>query len=139
MYFTSTIEWDNSKTSGYDPYRGRGFLHLTHKGNEDYRTKNATSYLGYKKYSNLDVITTPSLISTSLDNSADSGGWYWKNGVRKIDGSLIDLNNECGNSEEVFKRLTKLIKGSTGEFDVRYKAFTALIKIFKYEEECDNK
>ncbi len=132
-FFTSTIELTHNKQS-YDPYRGRGFIQLTHEGNEDSRTKNATSYLGYKKYSKLDVITNPSIISKSLYISADSAGWFWTRGVRKIDGNLINLNEKAGNSFEDYKELTRLIKGSASELKERYDAFQALIKIMNYEK-----
>ncbi len=131
-FFTATIELTHDKKA-YEPYRGRGFIQLTHKGNEDYRTKNATSYLGYKKYSGIDVIENQSKISTSLDISADSAGWFWTKGVRKNDGSLINLNSICGEKDSDFKRLTELIKGSTGELNERKDAFDCLKQIFSYE------
>ena len=136
-YYTSTIELTKQLKS-YDPYRGRGFIQLTHKGNEDSRTKNATSYLGYMKHSKLDVLKDPSIISKSLHYSADSAGWFWTNGVRKIDGYLINLNEKCGKSENEFKEITRLIKGSTSEFKERYDAFKELLKIMDYEK-CENK
>jgi len=136
-YFTATIELTHQSKS-YEPYRGRGFIQLTHKGNQDSRTLNATSYLGYKLYSNIDVITTPSKISTSLEISGDSAGWFWENGVRKIDGHLINLNEKCGEKEEEFKEVTRLIKGAATEFAERKDAFFALIKIMNYED-CTNK
>ncbi|HRP89544.1 MAG TPA: hypothetical protein PKX92_05850 [Edaphocola sp.] len=136
-FFTSTIELTHLKKT-YDPFRGRGFIQLTHKGNEDSRTKNATSYLGYKKHSQLDVITSPEIISQSLHFSADSGGWFWTKGVRKNDGSLINLNDKCGAEESKFKEVTRLIKGSASEFSERYDSFKALLKIMMYEK-CINK
>jgi predicted chitinase len=136
-FYTSTIELSHSKLS-YDPFRGRGFIQLTHEGNEDSRTKNATSYLGYKKHSKLDVIKDPSIISKSLHYSADSAGWFWTKGVRKTDGNLINLNDKCGKSESEFKEVTRLIKGSTGEFKERFEAFNALIEIMNYAK-CTKK
>ena len=136
-FYTSTIEL-TKQVKSYDPFRGRGFIQLTHKGNEDSRTKNATSYLGYKKHSGLDVLKDPSIISKSLHYSADSAGWFWTKGVRKNDGYLINLNDKCGDSENEFKEITRLIKGSTNEFKERYEAFKELLKIMKYEK-CTNK
>lgn len=136
-FYTATIELDKNQKK-YDPYRGRGFIHLTHKGNEDSRTKNATSYLGYKKHSGLDVIKDPSIISKSLEHSAYSAGWFWTEGVRKNDGHLINLNDLCGANEADFKEITRLVKGATTEFAERFLAFQALLKIFDYEN-CKNK
>ncbi|WP_172914997.1 hypothetical protein [Capnocytophaga canis] len=137
-YYTATIEL-NKKEKSYDPYRGRGFIHLTHKGNEDSRTKNATGYLGYKKHSGLDVVETPSIISKSLQQSANSAGWFWTEGVRKNDGSLINLNDKCGKEEGDFKEITRLVKGATTEFNERLSAFQVLLKIFDYEKCTNNK
>ncbi|MBE8726784.1 hypothetical protein [Flavobacterium hungaricum] len=136
-YFTATIELTHQKKE-YEPYRGRGFIQLTHKGNQDKRTLNAVSYLGYKLYSNIDVITTPSKISTSLEISGDSAGWFWEKGVRKFDGSVINLNTKCGKEESEFREVTRLIKGAATEFGERKEAFYALLKIFNYED-CINK
>ena len=90
------------------------------------------------KHSKLDVLKDPSIISKSLHYSADSAGWFWTNGVRKIDGYLINLNEKCGKSENEFKEITRLIKGSTSEFKERYDAFKELLKIMDYEK-CENK
>lgn len=142
-FYTSTIELTND-VKKYEPYRGRGFIQLTglkngKPGDEDARTKNAISYLGYKKHSKLNVVEDPSIISKSIHISADSGGWFWTEGVRKMDGSLINLNEKCGERESDFKELTKLIKGTTGEFKERYDTFKELLKIMKYEKCSNNK
>ncbi|KUJ62003.1 hypothetical protein AR687_10635 [Flavobacteriaceae bacterium CRH] len=48
-FYTATIELTHQKKA-YEPYRGRGFIQLTHKGDQDKRTLNAVSYLGYSLY-----------------------------------------------------------------------------------------
>lgn len=141
-FYTSTIELTHLKKA-YEPYRGRGFIQLTGTNNkmpgiQDSRTKNATAYLGYKLFSKVDVVADPSIISTSLHYSADSAGWFWVYGKLKEDGSLINLNTIYGDKESQFKELTRLIKGSSSEFKERYDAFTALLKIMKYEK-CTSK
>ena len=136
-YYTSTIELSHYKKD-YEPYRGRGFIQLTHEGNQDTRTKNTTGYLGYSYYSKLDVIKDPSIISKSIHISGDSSGWFWTKGVRKIDGQIINLNSICGEKETDFKELTRLIKGSTGEFKERYEVFKVLKIIFNYDN-CKSK
>ena len=135
-YFTSTIELKNEKLT-YDDFRGRGFLQLTHEGNIDNRTQNATSYLGYKLYSKNDVITTPSLISKSIDLSSDSAGWFWTKGVRKIDGSTINLNLLCKDSYDDIEEITRLVKGASTELQERIDAFNILKLIFEYDK-CKN-
>ena len=95
QYFTRTKEV--GKNLMYDPYRGRGFIQLTAAhakdnswvaGIEDSRTHNKTSYLGYKEYSKIDVVTNPDLICNSLLISAYSAGWFWKFGKILEDGSI---------------------------------------------------
>jgi predicted chitinase len=137
-YFTATIELKDEKIDKYDPYRGRGFIQLTHEGNEDSRTKNATGYLGFKKYSSKDVLKTPSLISTSIELSAESAGWFWNNGVRKEDGSTINLNLLCKDTEDAFKEITRLIKGGTKELKERQEAYNILKIVFNYDK-CKTK
>jgi putative chitinase len=66
------------KGDGYR-FRGRGFLQLTGRAN----------YEAYKKYSGLDVVSNPDLVS-SLAVGLDVAGWFWsKRGVN----GLADKND----------------------------------------------
>jgi putative chitinase len=56
---------NTQKGDGYK-YRGRGFLQLTGRVN----------YEAYKKYSGLDVVSNPDLVST-LAVGLDVAGWFW--------------------------------------------------------------
>ena len=142
-YFTRTKEV--GKNLKYDPYRGRGFMQLTgvvlKSGNvvagiEDSRTKNATAYLGYKKYTDLDVVSSPDLISKSLNISADSGGWFWKYGKLLSDGTILDLNTIA--DEDNISRISFLVNGGQNGKQERIDAYIALKKVMKYEN-CFNK
>ncbi|WGE76011.1 hypothetical protein [Actinobacillus equuli] len=67
--FRSAQEY--GKVLSYDPYRGRGLIHLTH----DYNYKAFSKYINDKK-----VVTNPNLVATNLEYVFESGGWYWRKG-----------------------------------------------------------
>lgn len=113
QYFSQTIESNNDYTSGYDPWRGRGLLHLTHKEN----------YKKYSKYCGTDVLTNYSLVSTNLEIAADSAGWYWQKGS-----SHGDIN-KIADSKTV-KEVTKAVQGGDRGLDERKNAFNLLKNIF---------
>jgi predicted chitinase len=135
MFFTDLSE--NEPSSDLGIHYGRGFIQLTHKGAEDSRTKNADSYLGYKKYSKLDVVTTPDLICKSLESSADSGGWFWRYGKLLKDGSIKDLNTLADNDDA--NEISRLVNGGENARKERLEANKQFKKIFVYDEECINK
>ena len=59
------------KTLSYDPYRGRGLIHLTHSFN----------YKSFSKYINdEEIMTNPILVATKIEYVFESGGWYWRKG-----------------------------------------------------------
>lgn len=129
----------------YDPFRGRGLIQLTAEkdvngnwigGSTDSRTGNSTSYLGYKKYSEKDVISNPDIISNSLYESARSAGWFWRFGKRLKDGSILDLNT-LADKDDV-DDVSHKVNGGTEARRQRKEAYEALKKIFKYEN-CINK
>lgn len=66
--FVRSVEGTNDREYWYDPYRGRGFIHLTLRGN----------YQKFKDNSGFDVITNPKLVSTDIEVAAISSGWYWE-------------------------------------------------------------
>lgn len=66
--FMRSVEGSSKDNFWYDPYRGRGFIHLTLSGN----------YQKFKEDSRFDVIKYPKLVSTNIEIAAKSSGWYWK-------------------------------------------------------------
>lgn len=140
-YFSATTE-KNAENQPYYPYVGRGFMQLTgtkkgEPGLEDSRTHNATAYLGYKKYSGLDVIKNLNLISNSIYYSADSGGWFWKYGKVLEDGSILDINTIA--DMDNLNRVSVLVNGGINGRDERIKAYNLLKKIMSYEKCFQNK
>ncbi len=118
QYFTQTIESDNSYTSSYDPYRGRGLMHLTH----DY------NYKKYQEFSEYKVIQNYSLVATNLEISSDSAGWYWKFG------SVLGDINKIADTKTV-KDVTKAINPALFALTGRENAFNILIGLFD-EKDC---
>lgn len=116
--FSQTIESDNSYTNNYEPYRGRGFMHLTH----DY------NYKKYKEYSKNNIVDNYSLVATNLEIAADSAGWFWKFG------SVYGDVNQIADSKTV-KEVTKAVNGGDMALSSRENAFNFLIKIFN-EKDC---
>jgi predicted chitinase len=126
MYFTTTKEFDNKYTKNYDPYRGRGFLHLTWEVN----------YKAYQKYSGIDIVTEPNYekVADDLQTAADTAGWYWEkqniNSYAEKDSiydtaRLVNLPNATKSSQ---------ING----YETREAAWKVLKEIFEYPEQCVN-
>ncbi len=132
QYFTKTVEADNNRTDDYDPYRGRGFIHLTWLEN----------YQRYQKHTGVSVVNTEDLnsknssvksskdnntnckiVSTNLEVALDTAGWYWKFGSVYGD---INLIADKGTVELV----TKAVQGGDGALSERKSAYQLLIKIF---------
>ncbi|MBS1571108.1 MAG: hypothetical protein JST62_01750, partial [Bacteroidetes bacterium] len=129
-YFTDLSE--NNPSSNLGKFYGRGFIQLTHEGKEDVRTKNADSYLGYKKFSKLNVISDPDLLCKSLSIAADSGAWFWRYGKLLSDGSIKDLNT-LADKDDV-NEISRLVNGGANARKERLEANKELKKIFKYEK-----
>jgi len=121
LFFSQTIETDNNYTKRYDPYRGRGFIHLTWEGN----------YKKYKKDNNVDIVSNYSSVAKDLFVAADTAGWYWRKGSSK--GDINKVANR-GTVEEV----TPYVNALSFNLKERKDAFNILIKILKYEN-CNNK
>lgn len=118
QYFSQTIESDNKYTKNYDPYRGRGFMHLTHDFN----------YKKYKEYSKNNVVDYYSLVATNLEIAADSAGWYWQFG------SIYGNINILADNKTVVE-VTKAVNGGNSALKQREEAYKILIKIFD-EKNC---
>ncbi|WP_395043167.1 glycoside hydrolase family 19 protein [Flavobacterium sp.] len=80
-------------------FRGRGLMQLTGRAN----------YEDYKKYSGIDVIANPDLVS-QIPISLDVAGWFWT--VKKLN-PLADKNDVL--------LITKKINGGTNGLDDRIK------------------
>lgn len=69
--FRAMTEYTSIYTSKYDPYRGRGLIHLTHESN-------------YKKFSQYmndsNIVNNPSVVATNISYAFEVAGWFWKQG-----------------------------------------------------------
>ncbi|WP_426484810.1 glycoside hydrolase family 19 protein [Flavobacterium sp. 2] len=125
MYFTATREGKGTSGFRYDPYRGRGFQHLTWEDN----------YKKYKKETGIDIISDYEKVADDLNISADTGAWYWKKtGI-----------NEYADKDSIFDT-SRLINypGATKSSSINgYKdreiAWRELKKIFKFPFDCVSK
>jgi len=121
MYFTATRELGEKLR--YDPYRGRGFLHLTHKEN----------YQKYKDATNVDVIKNYKLVAHNLTIAADTAAWYWK---------MMKLN-DYAEKDSIFNtaRLINFPNAKTKAVINGYKeremAWKQLKRIFSYPQACN--
>lgn len=132
--FLKTYEGNpGSNISGGKPYRGRGFLQLTH----DYNYRDF-----YKDYYNKTITDTElkkfaPKVATSMELACAGSAWYWKN---KNLNKYADLDNVVKVSAAI--NYPKALNGK--ESDVAHinglaerKRFVNLLKdIFKYDECC---
>ncbi|GHV43943.1 hypothetical protein FACS1894180_4530 [Bacteroidia bacterium] len=129
-FYTKTLEGDNDYTANYDPYRGRGFIQLTH----DYSYKKYAEYSGYNVVNEADKNSKTQksaendnsnckIVATNLEIAADSGGWYWKFG------SVYGDINKIADTKTV-SEVTKAVKGDARSAPERKEAYDLLIKIF---------
>lgn len=84
-------------------YRGRGYIMITGKSN----------YQEFSKYSGIDVVSNPDLISTDVSVSIKSAIWFWNKN---------NLNTYCDKGD--FIGLTKRINGGTNglaDREIKYK------------------
>lgn len=166
-YFQSMQEYTSPYTSKYDPYRGRGLIHLTHKKN-------------YEKFSadmgDSNIVNNPSIVATNITYAFESGGWFWKKGATlsnnkpgvwrypnsapksihdriKMEGancnkSIVSYGNLQGTfgvldlnvlaDNDWGNTISWLINGGANGFDDRIKYRNLLKEIMKYEL-CKNK
>ncbi|KFF13071.1 hypothetical protein IW15_09910 [Chryseobacterium soli] len=123
--FMKSVEGKKSQDYWYDPYRGRGFIHLTLRGN----------YQKFKDNSGYDVVNNPQLVSTNIEVAAMSSGWYWKyNDMGNIN-PFADKDSIFDTSRLVNKpNATK--SSSINGYTQRVNAVNALKTVFKYPQEC---
>ncbi|MBD3907160.1 N-acetylmuramoyl-L-alanine amidase [Chryseobacterium muglaense] len=125
--FMRSVEGSSKDKFWYDPYRGRGFIHLTLSGN----------YKKFKDDSGYDVITNPKIVSTDIEAAAKSSGWYWKyNDMGNIN-PFADQDSIFDTSRLVNKpNATK--SSSINGYNQRVNAVNALKTVFKYPQSCCN-
>ena len=124
MYFTATREGKGLSNFRYDPYRGRGFQHLTWEDN----------YKKYKKESGIDIVTDYEKVADDLNIAADTGAWYWNKlgiNVYADKDSIFDTSRLIN-----YPNATK--SSSINGYKDRETAWIELKKIFKYPQECIN-
>ena len=109
-----------SATLKYDPYRGRGLMQLTWKGN----------YERYKKASGVDVVTNYNYVSDNLSYAVDSGGWYWEKG------SAWGGLNKRADNDDIYK-INIGVNGGFNGFKERILYAKKLIGLMKIKD-CKN-
>ncbi|MDO8989477.1 MAG: hypothetical protein Q7U91_07560 [Sideroxyarcus sp.] len=109
-------------------FRGRGLLHLTGRANyaKYWVYRGWLDEKTFKKYwwDNNDekaaVIDNPQQISINAVDACDSSGWYWTMGSGRGNGNIIA---DTGDSEDVVKKITRLVNGGANGLAERKQAF----------------
>lgn len=119
--FRAMTEYDSIYTKKYDPYRGRGLVHLTHNGT-------------YKKFSTYmsdnTIFTNPSIVATNIKYAFEAGGWFWEK-----ESDWGNLNNFSDN-DDIYK-INIGINGGFNGFKERIVYIKKLIK-FTNITNCKN-
>jgi predicted chitinase len=129
--FMRSVEGDIKTTYSYDPFRGRGFIQLTHR----------EGYKSFQDVSGYEVIDNPKLVSTDIEIAAMSSGWYWRDNTNK-NGNINNWadNDDVWNvSRLVNHPTTTKAKGKINGLQNRIDATNSLKKIFKYPQKCITK
>ncbi|MDR6923075.1 MULTISPECIES: N-acetylmuramoyl-L-alanine amidase [Chryseobacterium] len=125
--FMKSVEGKINQEYSYDPYRGRGFIHLTLQGN----------YQKFKDNSGYDVVKNPKLVSTNIEIAAMSSGWYWKYNDKGNINPFADKDSVFDTSRMVNKpNATK--SSSINGYNQRVNAINALKTVFQYPQNCCN-
>ncbi|AIL45364.1 MULTISPECIES: N-acetylmuramoyl-L-alanine amidase [Elizabethkingia] len=125
--FMKSVEGKRNQEYSYDPYRGRGFIHLTLQGN----------YQKFKDDSGYDVVKNPKLVSTNIEIAAMSSGWYWKYNDKGNINPFADRDSIFDTSRMVNKpNATK--SSSINGYNQRVNAVNALKTVFQYPQNCCN-
>jgi len=123
--FMRSVEGNINNKFSYDPYRGRGFIHLTLLGN----------YQKFKDDSKFDVVSTPTLVSTNIEIAAKSSGWYWKYNDKGNINPFADKDSVFDTSRLVNKPNATKISSING-YNQRVNAVNALKIVFNYPQNC---
>ncbi|WP_034671211.1 N-acetylmuramoyl-L-alanine amidase, partial [Epilithonimonas caeni] len=123
--FMRSVEGNSKSDFWYDPYRGRGFIHLTLRGN----------YQKFEDDSGFDVVNNPKLVSTNIEIAAKSSGWYWKYNDKGDINPFADKDSVFDTSRLVNKpNATK--SSSINGYNQRVNATNALKTVFEYPQNC---
>ncbi len=119
-------EYTSKYTPRYDPYRGRGLVHLTH---------GATYKKNLKKYMNDDdIYSNPSVVATNITYAFEAGGWYWENiGQVTATNENINLVADKDDILKVSQCINGKVKNPNGLAE-RKKYLKSLKGIFNYDK-----
>jgi hypothetical protein len=98
----------------YDPYRGRGFIQLTHKENYEAATK----------HFKVDLVGNPDLILQNTELSIDIAIWYWCGGMGNEDIRPFAEKGDWENCRSIVNA------GSSGQIGITTQPGTAEILEF---------
>lgn len=123
--FRAMTEYTSKYTPRYDPFRGRGLIHLTH----------SNTYEKFQKYmKNNEIYTNPSIVATNIKYAFEAAGWFWEN----IDNTTANNKNinMIADTDDTLK-ISQSINGKVSKpngLEERIKYVNSLKKIFKYEQ-----
>jgi predicted chitinase len=123
--FRAMTEYTSVYTARYDPYRGRGLVHLTH----------GETYKKFKDYMNdNEIYTNPSVIATNINYAFEAGGWYWENkGHVTATNENINFVADTDNTLKVSQCINGRVSNPNGLAE-RIKYVKELKRIFNYEK-----
>ncbi len=90
-----------------------------------------SNYIKYKKYSGIDCVTNPKLISSNIKNVCDTAGWYWQvNSAWNFGKKRV---NEYANNDDLLYS-TIAVNGGFRGFDDRYEKTQLCLNSFGCKE-----
>lgn len=123
--FRAMTEYTSRYTQRYDPYRGRGLVHLTH----------GRTYKKFADYMNdQNIYTNPSVVATNINYAFEAGGWYWEN-IGKVTATNENINF-VADKDNVLK-VSQCINGRVSRpngLKERIEYTNALKGIFEYDK-----
>jgi predicted chitinase len=123
--FRAMTEYTSRYTKKYDPYRGRGLVHLTHK----------KTYEKFAKYMNEQaIVSEPSIVAINMKYAFEAGGWYWENiGHVTATNENINLVADKDNILKVSQCINGRVKHPNG-LEQRKKYVQIIKRIFEYDK-----
>jgi predicted chitinase len=119
--FRAMTEYTSRYTKKYDPYRGRGLVHLTWK----------KTYIKFQDYLQVtDIVDNPSVVATNIKYAFEAGGWFWES-----QSSWGNLNKYADNDDAYVTNLG--INGGFNGFEKRIMYVKKLIKVMEAKS-CKN-
>jgi predicted chitinase len=123
--FRAMTEYTSRYTPRYDPYRGRGLVHLTH----------LATYEKFAQYMNDNTIfAEPTVVATNISYAFEAGGWYWENlGNTTATNENINIVADSDNTLRVSQCINGRVQYPHG-LEERIQYVKSLKRIFNYEE-----